>query len=108
MSPKYGALHEQVLPAHHTAMQWETAHIQSPLLPDPEQYRWKWYTEMHLYVVMTKLPPASKSIIELFVTAIFELRTGCNTSMCKWLKNGGLKWTEGPSVRTARTLSRWI
>ena len=92
MPPTYRALHEKVLRAHYTALQWKTAHIHSLLLPDPGPYGWKWDTEMQLYDVgMTKLPPASKSIIDL---TVFDCKTGCNTSMLKCLKNGGLKSTE--------------
>ena len=64
----YGALHEKVLRAHYTALQWKSEQIPSPLLPD--MYGWKWDTEMQLYgTVMAKLLPAQESIIELFPVA---------------------------------------
>ena len=92
MPPRHGALHEMVLRAHYTALQWKSAHIPSPLLPDPEPYGWKWDTEMQLYdAVMTKLLPAPESTIEL---TVFGCRTGCHTNECKCLKNGGLRCTE--------------
>ena len=41
--------------------------------------------------IMKTLPPAPESIIEL---TAYGCKTGCNTSRCKCLKNGGLKCTE--------------
>ena len=47
---------------------------------------------MQLYdAVVTKLPPAPESIIELTVCGC---KTCCNSNRCKCLKNGRLKCTE--------------
>ena len=81
MPPTYGALHEKFLRAHYTALQWKSAHIPPPRLPNPEEYGWKWNTKMQLYdAVVTKLPPAPASIIELTVCGC---KTDCNTSKKK-------------------------
>ena len=86
MPPTYGTLHEKVLCGDYAALQWKSAHIPSSLFPDPEEYGWKWNTEMQLYdFVMTKLPSAPESIIELTVC---DCKTGCNTNRCKCMKNG--------------------
>ena len=33
-----GALYQKVLRVHYTSLEWNSAHIPSPQLPDPEDY----------------------------------------------------------------------
>ena len=37
-APTSGTLHQKVLRAHYTSLQWNSAHIPSPQFPDPEDY----------------------------------------------------------------------
>ena len=58
MPPTHGVL-------LYTALQWKSAHVPSLLLSYPED---KFITDMQLYnAVVTKLPPALESIIELTI-----------------------------------------
>ena len=92
MSPNSGTLYQKLLRAHYTSLQWKSDHIPSPQLPDPKDHGWKWDNQHQLYdAIMTTLPPAPESIIELTECGC---KTGCNTNRCKCLKNGGLKCTK--------------
>ena len=91
MPPTSGTLYQKVLRAHYTSLQWKSAHIPSPQLPDPEDYGWNWDSQHHHDAIMTTLPPAPGSILELTVCGC---KTGCNTNRYKCLKNGGWKCIE--------------
>ena len=92
MPPTYGALHEKILRSHFTALQWKSAHLPEPSLPDPEEYGWIWSDYCQVYdAVMTKLPPAPETIIELTVCSC---KTSCKTNRCQCKKNGDLNCTE--------------
>ena len=57
-----------------------------------EEYGWIWNDDCQVYdAVMTKLPPAPETIIELNVCSC---KTGCKTNRCKCKKNGNLNCTE--------------
>ena len=92
MPPTYGALREKTLRTYFAALQWKSAHLPEPSLPDPEEYGWIWNDDFQMYdAVMTKLPPAPETIVELTVCSC---ETGCTTNRCKCKKNGDLKCTE--------------
>ena len=66
--PTSGTLYQKVLRTHYTSLQWKSAHIPSPQLPDPEDYGWKWDNQHQMYdAIVTTLSPAPESIVELTV-----------------------------------------
>ena len=74
---------------HITSIQWKSAHISSPSLPDPNDYG-RLFNKKKNQVsepVMTSLPlvPALESIIHL---TIRNCKTKCSTNRCKCLKKG--------------------
>ena len=92
MPPTYGALREKTLRTHFTALQWKSAHLPESSLPDPEEYGWIWNDDFQMYdAVMTKLPLAPETIVEL---TDCSCEIGCTTNRCKCKKNGDLKCTE--------------
>ena len=77
------ALDQRVLRAHYTALTWKSAHISSPILPDPKEYGWSLNEITNLYrPIMTKNPPVSDTVVEL---SLCRCKTGCThrRSICK-------------------------
>ena len=66
LPPTESTLELKVLRAYYTALTWKSSHISSPILPNPEEYGWKWNDSNKTYdPVMTTNPPAPEAIIEL-------------------------------------------
>lgn len=92
MPPTHGTLKEKIKRTHFTVLQWKSSHVPDPSLHDPEEYGWKWNTDLQLYdAVMTTLPPDPENIIKL---TMCSCKTGCRTIRCKCRKNSCLKCTE--------------
>ena len=80
------ALKEKVSRAHYITLQWKSAHINSPTLPDPNHYGWLFDKKDQVFEpVMTSLAPAPESIIHL---PTCNCKTNCFTNRCKCQKNG--------------------
>ena len=85
LPPTRKAFEQKILRAHFTALQWKSSHISSPLLPDPNDFGWKWNDADCLYEpVMTTNLPAPESIIELSSCAC---KGGCDSGRCRCRKN---------------------
>ena len=53
---------------------WKSAHLPSPVLPDPKEFGWRWNSSEKSYEsIMTKNFPALESVIEL---CICKCKTG--------------------------------
>ena len=97
------AFRQKVLRAHYTAFQWKLSHVPSPLLPDPNDFGWKWNSSNSLYeAVTTTLAPAPDSIIHLTVC---NCKTSCISLRCKCRKIG-LNCSELCHVMNARMMKK--
>ena len=68
MPPTSGTRYQKILRTHYTSLQWKSAHVLSPELPDPEDYGWKWDNQHQMYdAIMAIVPPTPESIIEMTV-----------------------------------------
>ena len=77
---------QKVLRAHYISLVWKSAHISSPVLPNPSDYGWVYNDQDEVYEpIMTSLAPAPESIIDLTVC---NCKTNCSTNRCKCRKNG--------------------
>ena len=85
LPPTKSTLEQKILRAHYTALTWKSSHISSPILPNPEEYGWKWNDSNKTYdPVMTNNPPAPETIIEL---SMCQCKTGCSNQRCRCKKN---------------------
>lgn len=85
LPPTRAALTQKILRAHYTTFQWKSSHISSPVLPNPEEFGWKWLDDSTLFEpVMTTLLPAPESVIDL---SMCRCQTNCKTLRCKCRKN---------------------
>ena len=85
LPPTREAFRQKVLRAHYTTLQWKFSHISSPVLPDPENFGWKWDDDNSIYEpIMTTLLPAPESVIDL---SMCRCRTKCENLRCKCRKN---------------------
>ena len=86
LPPTREAFRQTVLRAHHTTLQWKFSHISSPVLPDPENFGWKWDDDNSIYEpIMTTLLPAPESVIDL---SMCRCGTKCENLLCKCRTNG--------------------
>ena len=86
LPPTLAALKEKVSRAHYITLQWKSALINSPSLPDPNDYGWLFNKKDQVFEpVMTSLAPAQESIINLTVC---NCKINYSANRCKCQKNG--------------------
>ena len=79
------AFDQRVLQAHYTALTWKSAHIPSPILPDPQEYGWTLNKITNLcHPIMTKNLPVSDTVVE---RSLCRCKTGCTQRRCICKKN---------------------
>ena len=84
LSPTKSTLRKKILRSDYTSLVWKSAHLPSPVLPDPKEFGWKWNSSEKSYEsIMTKKLPAPESVIEL---CICKCKTGCTSLRCKCKK----------------------
>ena len=75
LPPTKMALDQKVLRAHYTALTRKSAHIYSPILPDPLEHGWTLNKITNLYhPIMTKNPPVPGTVDEL---SLCRCKSGC-------------------------------
>ena len=85
MSLTYAALHEKVLHAHYTALQWKSAHIAAVAWS-----RRAWLEMKHWNATVR----CCHDKIAANTRTVSGCKSGCNTNRCKCLNNGKRKCTE--------------
>ena len=84
--PTLAAVNEKVSRAHYITLEWKSAHINSPSLPDPNDYGWLFHEkDQVLEPAMTSLALAPESIIHLTVC---NCKTNCSTNWFRCRKSG--------------------
>ena len=79
------ALDQRVLQAHYAALTRKSAHIHSPILPDPQEYGWTLNKITNLYhPIMTKNLLVSDTVVEL---SLCFCKTRCTQRRCICKKN---------------------
>ena len=54
--PTQKVFEQMILRAHYTALQWKCSHIPFPVIPDPEEFGWKWNEDgKHYEPIMTNI-----------------------------------------------------
>ena len=82
LPPTKSTLCEKILRLHYTSLVWKSAHLPSPVLPDPKGFGWRWNSyEKSNESIMTKNLPALESVIELCI-----FKTGCTSLRCMFKK----------------------
>ena len=77
LPPTHKAFRQILIRAHLTALQWNSSHLPSPELTDPNEYGWKWdQTKKIFEPVMTVNLPAPDLVMELISCGC---KTGCQT-----------------------------
>ena len=88
LPPTKSTLREKILRSHYTSLVCKSAHLPSPILPDPKEFGWRWNSPEKSYEsIMTKNLPAPESVIEL---CICKCKTGCTSLRCMCKKNSML------------------
>ena len=55
LPPTKSTLREKILRSHYTSLIWKSAHLPSPVLPDPKEFGWTWNSSEKSYdSIMTK------------------------------------------------------
>ena len=84
--PTLAALKEKISRAYYIILQWNSAHINLPSLPDPNDYDWLFNEKDQVFEPqIAPLPPTPEFIIHLTVC---NCKTNCSTNRCKCRKNG--------------------
>ena len=77
LPPTHKAFRQMLMHTHLTALQWESSHLRSSGLPDPNEYGWKWDETKEIFEpVMATNPSVPDSIMELISCGC---KTGCQT-----------------------------
>ena len=64
LPPTKSTLCEKILRLHYTSLVWKSAHLPSPVLPDPKGFGWRLNSyEKSNESIMTKNLPALESVI---------------------------------------------
>ena len=88
LPPTKSTLREKILRSHYTSLVWKSAHLPSPVLPDPKEFGWTWNSSEKSYEsIMTKKLAAPASVIEL---CMCKCKTSCTSLRCMCKKDSML------------------